>query len=255
MVILDKFNLSGKVAMVTGASRGLGQGMALGLAEAGADIVGVSRGDCTATEAQVKALGRRFLYLPCDLAQASVGELQSLVQRAVAELGGLNILVNAAGTTTRHPSLQYPEAEWDMVIQVNLKSLMFLSQAAARHFAEHGGGKIINVASALSFQGGITVPAYAASKHGVLGVTRAMANDLAAMNINVNAIAPGYMLTDLTTALVADPVRGPAIMQRIPAGRWGTPEDLKGAAVFLASDAASYCHGTVVAVDGSWLNR
>lgn len=254
-MILDKFKLDGQVALVTGASRGLGQGIALGLAEAGADIVGVSRGSCDATASRVNALGRRFVHLPCDLTKSSVAELYSLVDKTIEALGRLDILVNAAGATTRRPTLQYPEEEWDMVLQINLKSIMFLSQAAGRYFAEHGGGKIINVASALSFQGGITVPAYTASKHGVLGLTRSMANDLAPLHINVNAIAPGYMLTDLTAPLAADPVRAPAIMSRIPAGRWGTPEDLQGAAVYLASAASDYCHGAVIAVDGSWLNR
>ncbi len=254
-MILDQFNLAGKVAMVTGASRGLGQGMAVGLAEAGADIVAVSRGACDQTAAQVGALGRRYLHLPCDLAQATVAELQGLVTGTVEALGRLDILVNAAGTTARHPVLEYPEDDWDRVMQVNLKSLMFLSQAAANHFAQHGGGKIINVASALSHQGGILVSPYAASKHGVVGVTRAMANELAAKNINVNAIAPGYMLTDMTASLAADPVRAPTILARIPAGRWGTPQDLQGAAVFLASDASAYCHGMVLAVDGAWLVR
>lgn len=254
-MILDKFSLATKVAMVTGASRGLGQGMALGLAEAGADIVGVSRGDCDDTAAQVRALGRRFLHLPCDLAISTVDEVQSLVVRAVSELGRLDILVNAAGTTARHPVLDYPEDDWDMVMNVNLKGLMFLSQAAARHFDTVGGGKIVNVASALSYQGGILVIPYAASKHGVVGVTRAMANELAGRHINVNAIAPGYMLTDMTAPLAADPVRSPTIIQRIPAGRWGTPEDLKGAVVFLASEASDYCHGMVLQVDGAWLIR
>jgi len=254
-MILEKFDLHGQVAMVTGASRGLGQGIAVGLAEAGADIVGVSRGSCDETAAAVERVGRRFAYLSCDLSTATVADLGQLVTDAVAALGRLDILVNAAGTTARHPSLDYPEDDWDMVLTVNLKSLMFLSQAAGRHFAKQGRGKIINIASALSFQGGFTVPSYTASKHGVVGVTRAMANELAAMNINVNAIAPGYMLTDMTAPLKADPVRNPAIMARVPAGRWGTPEDLQGAAVFLASDASSFCHGMVLAVDGAWLVR
>jgi len=254
-MILDKFSLQGKIAMVTGASRGLGRGMALGLAEAGADIVGVSRGSCDATAARVTALGRRFLHLPMDLACASVADLQGLVRRAVEEMGDLDILVNAAGTTARHPSLEYPEDDWDMVMQVNLKALMFLSQAAARHFAAKGGGKIVNVASALSFQGGYLVPPYAASKHGVVGVTRALANEFAAQHINVNAIVPGYMLTDMTAPLEADPVRNPQIMARVPAGRWGTPEDLQGAVVFLSSAASDYCHATLLAVDGAWLSR
>ncbi len=254
-VILDKFRLDGRVALVTGASRGLGQGIALGLAEAGADIVGVARGSCERTAAQTTALGRRFLSLSCDLAEATVADLQALVQHVVKGLGRLDILVNAAGINPRHPSLQFPEDDWDRVMQINLKSLMFLSQAAGRYMAQHGGGKIINMASALSFQGGYTVPAYTASKHAVVGVTRALSNEFAALNINVNAVCPGYMLTDMTAPLAADPVRAPAIMQRIPAGRWGTPEDLKGVAVFLASDASAYCHGAVVVVDGAWLNR
>jgi len=254
-MILDTFRLDGKVALVTGASRGLGQGMALGLAEAGADIAAVSRGPCDQTASQVRALGRRFLHLTCDLAEATVVELGDLVERTVSALGRLDILVTAAGTQARHPSLDFPEQDWDKVMAVNLRSVMFLCQAAARHFARQGGGKIINVASALSFQGGFTVPAYTASKHGVLGLTRSLGNEFAAMNININAIAPGYMLTDMTAALAADPVRGPAILERIPAGRWGTPEDMKGAVVFLASDASAYCHGSVLVVDGAWLNR
>ncbi len=254
-MILDKFSLAGQVALITGASRGLGQGIALGLAEAGADIIGVSRGPCDDTAQQVAALGRRFVHLPCDLGTATVTELDGLVAQSLEAMGQLDILVNAAGTTARHPVLEYPEDDWDRVMSVNLKGLMFLSQAAARHFASVGGGKIINIASALSYQGGILVTPYAASKHGVVGVTRAMANELAARHINVNAIAPGYMLTDMTAPLAADPVRGPTILERIPAGRWGTPQDLQGAAVFLASAAADYCHGMVLQVDGAWLIR
>jgi 2-deoxy-D-gluconate 3-dehydrogenase len=254
-MILDKFSLAGKVAMVTGASRGLGQGIAVGLAEAGADIVGLSRGECTNTQQQVEALGRRFLHLPCDLSQASVAELNALADEAAARMGGLNILVNAAGTSTRHPFPEYPEDEWDMVMQTNLKSAMFLSQAVVRHFERQGGGKIIHIASALSFQGGILCPAYTASKHGIAGITKAMANELAAKHINVNAIAPGYMSTDLTAPLVNDPARSVALMARIPANRWGSPEDLKGIAVYLASEASDYTHGSVIAVDGAWLAR
>jgi 2-dehydro-3-deoxy-D-gluconate 5-dehydrogenase len=255
MMILDKFSLAGKVAMVTGASRGLGQGIAIGLAEAGADIVGVSRGGCASTQQQVEALGRRFVHLPCDLAKASVADLNELVSRAVASMGKLNILVNAAGTSTRHPFPEYPEDEWDMVMQTNLKSAMYLSQAAVRHFERQGGGKIIHIASALSFQGGILCPAYAASKHGIAGITKAMANELASKHINVNAIAPGYMSTDLTAPLLSDPMRAPTLMARIPANRWGTPEDLKGVAVYLASEASDYCHGSIIPVDGAWLAR
>jgi 2-deoxy-D-gluconate 3-dehydrogenase len=254
-MILEKFGLDGKVAMVTGASRGLGQGIALGLAEAGADIAGVSRGSCGETADQVRALGRQFVHLPCDLSTASVSDLGELVAGAVKALGGLHILVNVAGTNLRHPILEFPEESWELVMQVNLKSLTFLSQAAARQFVQHGGGKIINVASALSFQGGYTVLAYTTSKHGVVGVTRSMANELACKNINVNAIVPGYMLTDMTAPLAADPDRAPAIMARIPAARWGVPEDLKGAAVFLASEASDYCHASCLVVDGAWLSR
>lgn len=254
-MILDKFSLNGKVALVTGASRGLGQGIALGLAEAGADIAAVSRGSCEETGRQVEALGRQFLHLPCDLAKASVAALYGLVDRTVERFGRIDILVNNAGINLRHPAIEFPEDDWETVLHVNMKCVMFLSQAAARFFMEHGGGKIINIASALSFQGGILVPAYTASKHAVLGLTREFANEWASKNINVNAIAPGYMLTDLNVPLANDPVRGPAILSRIPAGRWGSPEDLKGAAVFLASDASNYCHGSVVVVDGAWLTR
>ncbi|MHB9032275.1 MAG: 2-dehydro-3-deoxy-D-gluconate 5-dehydrogenase KduD [Anaerolineae bacterium] len=254
-MILDAFNLDGKVALVTGASRGLGQGIALGLADAGADIAGVSRSAAPETEKQVSALGRRYLHLSCDLGTASVEELYRLVNQTVEGLGKIDILVNVAGINLRHPSLEFPENDWDLVMQVDCKCVMFLSQAAARYFAAHGGGKIINIASALSFQGGYIVPAYTAAKHAVMGITKSLSNEFASMNINVNAIAPGYMATDMTAPLIADPQREPAITQRIPAGRWGTPGDLQGAAVFLASAASNYCHGSVVVVDGGWLNR
>ena len=254
-MILDQFRLDGHVALVTGASRGLGQGIALGLAEAGADIAGVSRGETEETAAMVRNLGRRYYHQTCDLSQATVAELSNLVTRTVEALGRINILVNAAGINLRCPSLEYTEEDWDRVIQVDLKSVMFLSQAAARYMVKQGGGKIINLASALSFQGGYIIPAYTAAKHGVLGLTKALANEFAALHINVNAIAPGYMATDMTAALIADPTREPAITQRIPAGYWGKPEDLQGAAVFLASDASHYCHGSVVVVDGGWLSR
>ncbi len=254
-MILDSFSLAGRVAMVTGASRGLGQGMAFGLAEAGADIVGISRGDCTVTESAITALGRRFVHLRCDLAAATPEDLAQLVANTVQAMGRLHILVNAAGITIRHPVLDYPPADWHQVMQVNLHSLMFLSQAAARHMVAMGGGKIINVASALSFQGGILSVPYAAAKHAVAGVTKAMANELAPHHVNVNAIAPGYMRTELTESLATDPSREPAITARIPAGRWGAADDLKGAVVFLASEASDYCHGVILPVDGGWLAR
>jgi len=254
-MILDQFRLDGQVALVTGASRGLGQGIALGLAEAGADVAGVSRGTANETASRVEALGRRYYHQVCDLRKASVAELDALVSHTVEKLGRIDILVNAAGINLRRASLEYTEEDWDQVIQVDLKCVMFLSQAAAKRFAVQGGGKIINLASALSFQGGFIIPAYTAAKHGVLGITKALSNEFAALHINVNAIVPGYMATDMTAALIADPVREPAITQRIPAGYWGKPEDLQGAAVFLASDASQYCHGSIVAVDGGWLNR
>ena len=256
MGVLDLFRLDGKVALVTGANRGLGEAMAVALAEAGADIAGLNRAPTPgATEAKVRALSRRFLHVQCNLAHATVDELGQIVARVVREMGRLDILVNNAGDIRRSPALDYSEADWDHVMQVNLKSLFFLAQAAARVMVAQGGGKIINVASALTFQGGILVPAYAAAKHGVAGVTRALANELAPKGVNVNAIAPGYMATDNTAPLRADPQRAPAILARIPAGRWGEPDDLKGAVVFLASAASDYMHGAIVPVDGAWLAR
>ena len=254
-MVLDKFRLDNRVALVTGANRGLGQGVALGLAEAGADVAGLSRQEPTETEAAVRALGRRFLAVQCDLLEASVEDLREVIDRVVAEMGRLDVLVNNAGIIRRSPAFEYPEEDWDATLQVNLKALFYLSQAAAQVMARQGGGKIINVASALSFQGGILVPAYTASKHGVAGVTHALANEWARHNINVNAIAPGYMETDNTAPLRADPARSEAILKRIPAGRWGKPDDLKGVVVYLASPASDYMHGSIVAVDGGWLSR
>jgi 2-deoxy-D-gluconate 3-dehydrogenase len=254
-MILDAFKLDGKVALVTGASRGLGQAMALGLAEAGADIAGLALSECRETGEQVIALGRRFHAIRCDLRQATPQQLTEVVAGVVQTLGQLDILVNNAGTIHRAPIFEFSEAYWDDVLQVNLKAAFFLSQAAARQMAGQGGGKIINVASMLSFQGGILVPSYTAAKSGLVGITRALANELASQNINVNAIAPGYMITDNTAPLRADPKRSQAILERIPAGRWGAPADIKGIAVFLASAASDYMHGAVVTVDGGWLCR
>jgi 2-deoxy-D-gluconate 3-dehydrogenase len=255
MGILELFKLDGKVALVTGVGRGLGQAMALGLAEAGADIAGLYRGNYRETQAQVQTLGRRFLPVQCDLQTATVARLDEVVAQVVLEMGRLDILINNSGIIRRAPALEYSEQDWDDVIQVNLKALFFLSQAAARVMVAQGGGKIVNIASMLSFQGGILIPPYTAAKSGVAGLTRALANEWAAKGINVNAIAPGYMATDNTAALRADPVRNPAILARIPAGDWGDPADLKGAVVFLASAASSYMHGAVVPVDGGWLAR
>jgi 2-deoxy-D-gluconate 3-dehydrogenase len=253
-MILNAFNLSGKVAIVTGCDTGLGQGMALGLAEAGCDIVGVSRKNPQQTAERVQALGRRFCFVQADLSQQD--KVEEIVSRSVAEMGRVDILVNNAGTIRRNDALTFSEQDWDDVMNLNLKSVFFLAQAAARQFIRQGdGGKIINIASMLSFQGGIRVPSYTASKSGVLGITRLLANEWAQHGINVNAIAPGYMATNNTQALREDEDRNKAILERIPAERWGTPEDLQGPVVFLASGASDYVNGYTLAVDGGWLAR
>ncbi|MCU6666332.1 2-dehydro-3-deoxy-D-gluconate 5-dehydrogenase [compost metagenome] len=253
-MILDAFNLSGKVAIVTGCDTGLGQGMALGLAQAGCDIVSVNRRIPEETAAGVKALGRRFFAIRADLSQQTA--IDSIIGQAVAEMGRVDILVNNAGTIRREDALSFSEKDWDDVMNLNLKSVFFLSQAVARQFIQQGqGGKIINIASMLSFQGGIRVPSYTASKSGVLGITRLLANEWAQHGINVNAIAPGYMATNNTQQLRDDEDRSKAILERIPAGRWGTPDDLQGPAVFLASSASDYINGYTLAVDGGWLAR
>ena len=256
MRILNSFHLDGKVALVTGASRGLGQAMAVGLAEAGADIIGLDRtSDCDVTCDAVQSLGRRYMNITCDLCEASVVELQQVVASIVDEMGHLDILVNNAGIIRRSPALEFSEDDWDSVIAINQRALFFLSQAAGRIMVEQGGGKIINIASMLSFQGGILVPSYTASKSAVMGITRALANEWAEKNINVNAIAPGYMATDNTAPLRADEQRNAAILERIPARKWGDPDDLKGIVVFLASEAANYIHGAIIPVDGGWQAR
>jgi 2-deoxy-D-gluconate 3-dehydrogenase len=249
----DLFNLAGKTALVTGANTGLGQAIAVALAEAGADIVAAGRSPADDTAGQVRALGRRFLFVPADFGSAE--PLQRVADAAIAFNGGIDILVNNAGTIRRADSLDVTGEDWDAVLNTNLRSVFFLSQALARHMAERRSGKIINVASLLSFQGGIRVPAYAASKSALAGMTRALANEWAALGINVNAIAPGYFETNNTTALRQDADRSAAILARIPAGRWGRPDDLAGIAVFLASRASDYVHGAVMPVDGGWLAR
>jgi 2-deoxy-D-gluconate 3-dehydrogenase len=254
-MILDLFRLDGRVALVTGAARGLGQAMALGLAEAGADIAGLDRCESTETGDAVTKLGRRYHQVCCDLREASVADLNAVVGQIVAELGRLDILVNNAGIIRRAPALEFSEADWDDVIQINLRAVFFLAQAAGRVMAQQGGGKIINVASMLSFQGGILVPSYTAAKSAVAGITRGLANEWAKHGINVNAIAPGYMATDNTAPIRADAARAETILARIPAGRWGEPADLKGTVVFLASRASDYMHGTIVCVDGGWMAR
>jgi 2-deoxy-D-gluconate 3-dehydrogenase len=248
------FDLTGRVAMVTGANTGLGQAIAAGLAQAGADIVAVGRSAPTETAAMVEAAGRSLYAIPADL--SSVAPIADVVAQAVAAVGAIDILVNNAGIIRRNDSLDFTEEDWDAVIDTNLKTAFFLSQAVARTWATTGrGGKIINICSMLSFQGGIRVPSYTASKSGLAGLTRLLACEWASKGINVNAIAPGYFSTNNTEALRADETRNRDILARIPAGRWGDPSDISGAAVFLASDAAAYVHGTVLAVDGGWLAR
>jgi 2-deoxy-D-gluconate 3-dehydrogenase len=254
-MVMEQFSLKGKAAVVTGAGTGLGEGMAVGLAEAGADVLGVYHTHPPERAGrEIERLGRRFLAVQADL--STIEPIAGIIQAAVQAFGKLDILVNNAGIIRRAPSLEFTEEDWDEVINVNLKSLFFLCQAAGRQFMEQGsGGKIINVASMLSFQGGILVPSYTASKSGVRGLTQLLANEWAGRNVNVNAIAPGYMATANTEPLRQDPQRAPAILARIPAGRWGLPADLKGAAVFLASEASAYVHGVTLAVDGGWLGR
>jgi len=254
-MILDQFKLDGRVALVTGARRGLGRGFALALAEAGADVALLDRSDATETRELITRLGRRSLSMTCDLSTATVDELGAVVGQVVDELGRLDILVNNAGIIRRAPAVDVSETDWNDVLQVNLNAVFFLSQAAGRVMIGQGGGKIINVASMLTFQGGVLVPSYTAAKHGVAGVTRALANEWASTNVNVNAIAPGYMATENTAPLRADEARAQAILDRIPAGRWGTPDDLMGAVVFLASDAARYVQGAILPIDGGWLTR
>ncbi|MGO4381685.1 2-dehydro-3-deoxy-D-gluconate 5-dehydrogenase KduD [Pseudoduganella sp. RAF53_2] len=247
------FDLTGRTALVTGANTGLGQGIAVALAHAGADIVLAGRSDPGDTIQQVQNAGRKAHFVSADF--GSTADVQRVIGSALEFSGRLDIVVNNAGIIRRADSIDVTEEDWDAVLDTNLKSLFFLSQAAALHMAKHGGGKIINIASLLSFQGGIRVPAYAASKSAVAGLTRALANEWAALGINVNAIAPGYFETNNTAALREDANRAPAILARIPAGRWGVPDDLSGAAVFLASAASDYVHGIVLPVDGGWLAR
>lgn len=253
MTATSPFSLDGRVALVTGANTGIGQGIAVALAQAGADVVLVGRSAMDETRALLAPMGRRVHEIRADL--SSTAPLAGLVEETVANLGGLDILVNNAGIIRRADAVDYSEADWDAVIDTNLKSLFFLSQAAGRHMIAKGAGKIINIASLLSFQGGIRIPAYTASKSGVAGLTRLLACEWAGKGVNVNAIAPGYFVTNNTEALRADAERNAAILGRIPAGRWGQPSDIGGAAVFLASNASDYVDGVVLPVDGGWLAR
>ncbi|AYV66948.1 MULTISPECIES: 2-dehydro-3-deoxy-D-gluconate 5-dehydrogenase KduD [Niallia] len=247
------FDLSGKVAVVSGATRGIGQGIAIGLAEAGADIVLLQRSDDTSTEEKIKALGVRCKIIQCDL--MNLNEVKQAIPRAIETMGSVDILVNNAGIQRRSPAVDFSEQDWDDVLNVNLKAVWILCQQAGRHMVEKNSGKIINIASLASFQGGLFVPAYASAKGAVGQLTKALANEWSSQGVNVNAIVPGYIATEMNTALINDPVRSRQITERIPAGRWGNPEDFKGPAVFLASDAADYVHGHLLAVDGGWLGR
>ncbi|ESQ81479.1 3-ketoacyl-ACP reductase [Asticcacaulis sp. AC466] len=247
------FDLTGKVALVTGANTGLGQGIALALAEAGADIAAAGIVPATETGEKVAALGRRFINIEANL--MSVEPVDRILSETLAGLGRLDILVNNAGLIRRADAVDFSEKDWDDVMNVNIKSAFFMAQAAGRHFIAQGYGKIINIASMLSFQGGIRVPSYTASKSGIAGITRLLANEWASKGINTNAIAPGYMATDNTAQIRADEVREKAILDRIPANRWGDPADLGGTAVFLASRASDYVNGAIIPVDGGWLAR
>lgn len=255
-MILDNFNLAGKVAVVSGCDTGLGQGMALALAEAGCDIVGLNYVNPTETAEKITSIGRKFTNLETNLIAANAEQINDLVQKAKAVYGKIDILVNNAGIIRREDAINFSEKDWTEVMNINISAVFFLSQAVARIFIEQGnGGKIVNVASMLSFQGGIRVPSYTASKSAVKGLTMALANEWSKHNINVNAIAPGYFATNNTAQLRADADRSEAILERIPAGRWGLPSDLAGPVVFLCSKAGDYVTGYTLAVDGGWLAR
>ena len=256
MNVLDQFKLDGKIALVSGARRGIGKAMALALADAGADIVGVSasleaRG--SAVEREVIARGRRFRGYSCDFGDRKA--LYAFIEQVKRDFPRIDILINNAGTVLRKPAAEHPDNYWDRIVEVNLNSQFVLSREIGKEMVKRGAGKIIFTASLLTFQGGITVPGYAAAKGGIGSLVKALANEWAAAGVQVNAIAPGYVATDNTEALRNDPARNHAIVSRIPAGRWGEPEDLMGAVVFLASAAANYVNGTVLTVDGGWMGR
>lgn len=256
MSVLNTFDLKGKIALVTGCKRGIGKAMALALAEAGADIIGVSANlalENSEVEQEVVALGRKFYAYQCDFGNREA--LHAFIEKVKADHAVINILVNNAGTIKRQPAAEHSDAYWDEVIAVNQTAPFILTREIGKRMIAEGSGKIIFTASLLSFQGGITVPGYAASKGAVAQLTKAFANEWAAKGVNVNAIVPGYISTDNTTALRADENRSRSILERIPAGRWGDPEDFKGPVVFLSSKAADYVHGTLLTVDGGWMGR
>ncbi len=256
MTISELFNLSGKTALVTGCKRGIGKAMAIALAEAGADIIGVSasqENEGSAVGTAVTKLGRKFSGYACDFSDRQA--LYAFIKKVKADFPVIDILVNNAGTILRQPAAEHSDEYWDKVIEINLSSQFVLTREIGKEMVARGHGKVIFTASLLSYQGGITVPGYAASKGGIATLTKAFANEWAGKGVNVNAIVPGYIATDNTEALRADPVRSEQILARIPAGRWGEPDDFKGAAVFLASEAASYVHGSLLTVDGGWMGR
>lgn len=253
-MILDNFKLNGRTAIVTGSNKGIGQSYALALAEAGADIIGVSfESDFSETEKMITGLGRKFKSYKSDFSIRN--SLYEFIKNVKADFGKIGILVNNAGTILRKPIAEHPDEYWDKVIEVNLTSQFILTREIGKDMAERGYGKIVFIASLLSFQGGILVPGYAASKGGIKQLTMAFANEWASKGVTVNAIAPGYIATDNTKALREDPVRNKAILDRIPAGKWGTPQDLMGTIVFLCSDASNYLNGSVITVDGGWMGR
>jgi len=256
MSILNQFQLDGKIALVTGCKRGIGKGMAVALAEAGADIVGVSASlepQGSGVEKEVRALGRNFKGYSADFSDRKA--LYTFIAGVKADFPRIDILVNNAGLILRKPATEHPDEYWDKIIEINLNAQFILSREIGKEMVERGGGKIIFTASLLAFQGGVTVPGYAASKGGIGQLTKALANEWAGKGVNVNAIAPGYIATDNTEALRADRKRSASILARIPAGRWGEPADFKGPVVFLASEASSYMHGSILLVDGGWMGR
>jgi 2-deoxy-D-gluconate 3-dehydrogenase len=253
-MILDLFKLDGRVALVTGARRGLGHAMAWALAQAGADVACVSKtGNADETRVLVEGTGRRFLDIQADLADPA--QRHGLIERVAESLGGVDILVNNAGNSTRHPPELYPESDWRELLEIHLHAAFDLSQQAAGGMFARGRGKIINVGSVMSFEGGLNIPAYAAAKHAIAGLTKALAVAWSGRGINVNCIAPGYFDTDAPLSLRNDPVRASQILDRIPCGRWGQPDELGGLCVFLASDASNYMHGSIIPIDGGWLAR
>jgi len=250
-MILDKFRIEKQVAVVTGGTKGIGRGIALALAEAGADIAVVSRSPDPSIEDEITSLGRRYMHQPADLTKRD--KTKKVVPAVLEKMGDLNILVNNAGIIRRSPAAEYPQEDWDATLEIDLTASFILCQAAGQAMLKNGKGKIINISSVLALQGGINIVAYTASKHGVAGLTKALANEWASRGINVNAIAPGYFITELTGALRKDPERSKTILARTPAGRWGDPSDITGAALFLSSPASNFVHGVILPVDGGWM--